>query len=84
MGRDQHTWRMLRLTGWAVTRCKYCGERHEYLTRPSRQVLGKAVPAPSLEPFDTLRVFGRYETDAPKVSIFGEVLRPGEYPLSEK
>ena len=49
-----------------------------------RQVLGKAAPAPSLEPFDTVRVFGRYETDAPKVSIYGEVLRPGEYPLTEK
>ncbi len=49
-----------------------------------RQVLGKAMPAPSLEPFDTVRVFGRYEADAPKVSIFGEVLRPGEYPLAEK
>jgi len=49
-----------------------------------RDVLSKTVPAPSLEPFDTVRVFGRYETDAPKVSIFGEVLRPGEYPLAEK
>ena len=36
-----------------------------------------------LEPFDTIRVFGRYETDAPKVSIYGEVLRPGEYPMSQ-
>jgi protein involved in polysaccharide export with SLBB domain len=49
-----------------------------------RQVLAKAAPAPSLEPFDTVRVFGRYEADAPKVSIYGEVLRPGEYPLTEK
>ncbi|MGC2697173.1 MAG: SLBB domain-containing protein, partial [Candidatus Angelobacter sp.] len=48
------------------------------------EVLSKSVAAPSLEPFDTVRVFGRYDTDAPKVSIFGEVLRPGEYPLSEK
>ncbi|HEV7673603.1 MAG TPA: SLBB domain-containing protein [Candidatus Angelobacter sp.] len=48
-----------------------------------RAVLSKKVEAPSLEPFDTLRIFGRYETDAPKVSIFGEVLRPGEYPYSE-
>ncbi len=47
-------------------------------------VLYKRVEAPSLEPFDTVRVFGRYETDAPKVSIYGEVLRPGEYPLSER
>ena len=49
-----------------------------------RNVLAKTVPVPSLEPFDTVRIFGRYETDAPKVSIYGEVLRPGEYPLAEK
>jgi protein involved in polysaccharide export with SLBB domain len=48
------------------------------------EVLSKKVEAPSLEPFDTVRIFGRYETDGPKVSIFGEVLRPGEYPLSER
>lgn len=47
-------------------------------------VLSKKVESPSLEPFDTVRIFGRYETDGPKVAIFGEVLRPGEYPLSEK
>jgi protein involved in polysaccharide export with SLBB domain len=47
-------------------------------------VLYKRAEAPSLEPFDTVRVFGRYEADAPKVSIYGEVLRPGEYPLSER
>lgn len=49
-----------------------------------REVLEKKAPAPSLQPFDTIRVFGRYEADAPKVSIYGEVLRPGEYPLSER
>jgi protein involved in polysaccharide export with SLBB domain len=49
-----------------------------------RDVLGKRAEAPSLEPFDTVRVFGRYEVDAPKVSIYGEVLRAGEYPLSER
>jgi protein involved in polysaccharide export with SLBB domain len=49
-----------------------------------RDVLAKKVEAPSLEPFDTVRIYGRYETAGPKVSIFGEVLRPGEYPLSEK
>lgn len=49
-----------------------------------RDVLSKKAEAPSLEPFDTVRIFGRYDTDGPKVSIFGEVLRPGEYPLSEK
>lgn len=48
-----------------------------------RDVLEKRVPAPALQPFDTVRVFGRYDTDAPKVSIYGEVLRPGEYPLSD-
>ena len=37
---------------------------------------------PTLQPFDTIRIFGRYEVDAPKVAIHGEVLRPGSYPLS--
>jgi protein involved in polysaccharide export with SLBB domain len=37
----------------------------------------------TLQPFDTIRVFGRYEIDPPKVSIYGEVLRPGKYPLAE-
>lgn len=36
-----------------------------------------------LSPFDTIRVLGRYETDAPKVAIRGEILRPGSYPLSQ-
>lgn len=36
----------------------------------------------NLEPFDTIRVYGRYEADAPKVSVLGEVLRPGTYPMS--
>ena len=49
-----------------------------------RDVLSRKVEAPSLEPFDTVRIYGRYETDGPKVSIFGEVMRPGEYPLSER
>jgi protein involved in polysaccharide export with SLBB domain len=35
-----------------------------------------------LQPFDTIRIFGRYEADAPKVAVAGEVLRPGTYPLS--
>lgn len=44
-------------------------------------VIGNAnIP---LEPFDTIRVFGRYETDSPTVTIHGEVLRPGTYPLSQ-
>jgi len=36
-----------------------------------------------LQPFDTIRIFGRYEQDAPTVSVQGEVLRPGTYPLFE-
>jgi len=36
-----------------------------------------------LQPFDTIRVLGRYDADAPNVEIRGEVLRPGKYPLSE-
>ena len=37
----------------------------------------------ALQPFDVVRVYGRYEIDPPKVSIQGEVNRPGEYPMSE-
>ena len=37
----------------------------------------------ALQPFDTVRVRSRYEADAPRVTIQGEVLRPGAYPLSE-
>jgi protein involved in polysaccharide export with SLBB domain len=36
----------------------------------------------ALQPFDTIRVLGRYEIDAPRVTVRGEVLRPGTYPLS--
>jgi protein involved in polysaccharide export with SLBB domain len=36
-----------------------------------------------LEPFDLIRIFGRYAIDPPKVSIQGEVLRPGSYPMSQ-
>jgi protein involved in polysaccharide export with SLBB domain len=36
-----------------------------------------------LQPYDTIRILGRYEVDAPKVKIQGEVLRPGTYPLSK-
>jgi protein involved in polysaccharide export with SLBB domain len=35
----------------------------------------------ALQPFDTIRVFGRYELDAPTVQVRGEVQRPGTYPL---
>jgi protein involved in polysaccharide export with SLBB domain len=37
----------------------------------------------TLQAFDTIRVFGRYEQDAPMVSVGGEVQRPGSYPLFE-
>jgi len=36
-----------------------------------------------LRPFDTIRIFGRYQVDAPTVTIRGEVLRPGKYPMSQ-
>jgi len=36
----------------------------------------------TLQPYDTIRVVGRYELDAPRVTIQGEVLRPSTYPLS--
>jgi protein involved in polysaccharide export with SLBB domain len=36
-----------------------------------------------LQPFDTIRVFGRYQVDAPTVTIRGEVLHPGRYPMSQ-
>ena len=36
-----------------------------------------------LEPFDLIRIYGRYEIDSPTVSIEGEVLRPGAYPMSQ-
>ena len=36
----------------------------------------------ALQQFDTIWIFGRYEIDAPKVRIYGEVLRPGEFPMS--
>jgi protein involved in polysaccharide export with SLBB domain len=36
-----------------------------------------------LHPFDLIRIYGRYEIDAPNVTIQGEVIRPGKYPMSE-
>jgi protein involved in polysaccharide export with SLBB domain len=36
-----------------------------------------------LQPFDVIRIFGRYGIDSPRVTIDGEVLRPGTYPMSE-
>jgi protein involved in polysaccharide export with SLBB domain len=39
-----------------------------------------AIP---LQPFDLIRIFSRYEIDSPTVTIDGEVLRPGGYPMSQ-
>lgn len=39
-----------------------------------------AIP---LHPFDLIRVYGRYQRDAPTVMIEGDVMRPGNYPMSE-
>lgn len=36
-----------------------------------------------LQSFDTVRLFSRYEADAPMVTIHGEVRRPGDYPLPD-
>jgi protein involved in polysaccharide export with SLBB domain len=36
----------------------------------------------ALQPLDTVRIYGRYEADAPQVTVGGEVLRPGTYSLS--
>jgi protein involved in polysaccharide export with SLBB domain len=36
-----------------------------------------------LQPFDLVHIFGRYEVDSPMVTIEGQVLRPGKYPLSQ-
>ena len=47
------------------------------------EVLGGEDPI-ELHAFDTIRIFGRYEIDPPKVSIYGDVLRPGKYPLADK
>jgi protein involved in polysaccharide export with SLBB domain len=37
----------------------------------------------ALRPYDTIRILGRYQADAPTVTIRGEVLRPGSYPMSK-
>jgi protein involved in polysaccharide export with SLBB domain len=36
-----------------------------------------------LQPFDTIRIRGRYEVDAPRVVVRGEVLQPGAYALTQ-
>lgn len=46
------------------------------------EVLGGDDPI-ELQPFDTVRILGRYEADPPSVFVYGEVLRPGKYPLPQ-
>ncbi len=46
------------------------------------EVLGGDDPI-DLQPFDTVRILGRYEADAPIVYVYGQVLRPGKYPLAQ-
>lgn len=36
-----------------------------------------------LRPFDVIHIFGRYDIDPPKVAIYGQVLRPGDYPMPQ-
>ncbi len=36
-----------------------------------------------LQPLDLIRIYGRYDVDSPTVSVEGEVVRPGSYPMSE-
>jgi len=36
-----------------------------------------------LQPFDLIRIYSRYQVDPPTVTIEGEVLRPGAYPMSQ-
>ena len=45
-------------------------------------VLDGKEPPLELRPFDVIRVYGRYTLDPPRVTIAGEVLRPGVYPLA--
>jgi len=56
--------------------------RPEVIDFNLREVLDGEDPV-TLQPFDTIRIYGRYDVDAPIVSIYGEVARPGEYPMSE-
>lgn len=55
--------------------------RPEVLNFNLREVLDGDDPV-ILKPFDTVRIYGRYDIDPPMVAIYGEVVRPGEYPMS--
>jgi protein involved in polysaccharide export with SLBB domain len=45
-------------------------------------VLDGKEQAMELRPFDVIMIYGRYTVDPPTVSIAGEVVRPGTYPLT--
>jgi protein involved in polysaccharide export with SLBB domain len=47
---------------------------------PDVLIGNNAIP---LQPFDLVRIYSRYEIDSPRVSIEGDVLRPGGYPMSQ-
>ncbi len=47
------------------------------------QALANPDKAPTLEPMDTVRIFGRYDFEnAPSVSVLGDVRKPGTYRTS--
>lgn len=56
--------------------------RPETISLSLADVLIGNNPMP-LQPFDLVRIYSRYEIDSPRVSIEGEVLRPGDYPMSQ-
>ena len=45
--------------------------------------ISSSNPSIRLQPFDTILVRGRYDSDAPRVTIRGEVIRPGSYALTD-
>ncbi len=65
-----------------IIRLKPPDMRPEVIDFNLSEVLGGEDPV-TLQPFDTIRIYGRYDIDAPIVAIYGEVARPGEYPMSE-
>jgi protein involved in polysaccharide export with SLBB domain len=65
-----------------IIRLKAPDYRPETISFQLSDVLSGDDPV-TLQPLDVVRVFSRYEIDPPRVTIWGEVLRPGEYPLSE-
>jgi protein involved in polysaccharide export with SLBB domain len=65
-----------------IIRLKPPDLRPEVIDFNLREVLTGEDPV-VLQPFDTIRIYGRYDVDAPLVAIYGEVARPGEYPMSD-